>query len=259
MLPGHTAPRHPAATHTYRITTRPCPTATLRYRAATPRERLAIALIALLALLLVTPFAHAEEIHPITKRHIAGVMGPGGAPWLVRPERESEEQPDKALDAIGIAKGSTVADIGAGVGYFTWRLASRVGAAGVVYGEDIQPSMLTSLEKNMRDRKIANVKSVLGTIDDPKLPANSVDLVLLVDVYHEFSEPEKMLDHIRDSLKPGGRLVLLEYRAEDPTVPILPEHKMTVKTVRAEVEPEGLTFDKSIEVLPQQHIIVFRK
>jgi predicted methyltransferase len=214
--------------------------------------------IALLALLLAPPL-HAEEIHPITHRRIANVMGPAGAPWLVRPERESEEQPDKALDALHIERGSTVADIGAGVGYFTWRLAMRVGTAGLVYGEDIQASMLANLAKNMRDRRIANVRAVLGTIDDPKLPPNSIDLALLVDVYHEFSEPEKMLDHIRDALKPNGRLVLLEYRAEDPSVPILPEHKMTVATVRAEVEPEGLRFDQAIEVLPQQHIIVFRK
>ena len=228
-----------------------------RTDSSVPRRDSSRRLLLLIALL--APILHAEDVHPITHRRIAGVMGPAGAPWLVRPERESEEQPDKALDALHIEKGSTVADIGAGVAYFSWRLATRVGPAGVVYGEDIQPSMLTSLEKNMRDRKIANVRAVLGTIDDPKLPANSVDLVLLVDVYHEFSEPEKMLDHIRDALKPNGRLVLLEYRAEDPSVPIRPEHKMAVKTVRAEVEPEGLRFDQSIEVLPQQHIIVFRK
>ena len=103
------------------------------------------------------------------------------------------------------------------------------------------------------------MRAVLGAIDDPKLPKNSIDLVLLVDVYHEFSEPEKMLDQIRESLKPNGRLVFLEYRAEDPKVPIRPEHKMTVKQVRAEVEPEGYQFDNTIEVLPQQHIIIFRK
>jgi len=103
------------------------------------------------------------------------------------------------------------------------------------------------------------VRPVLGTIVDPKLPKDSLDLVLLVDVYHEFSEPEKMLDRIRESLKPGGRLVLIEYRGEDPKVPIKPEHKMTLKQVRAEVQPEGFRFDRSIEVLPQQHIIVFRR
>jgi ubiquinone/menaquinone biosynthesis C-methylase UbiE len=200
-----------------------------------------------------------EDFHPITHRRIAGVMGAAGADWLVRPERESDERPDQALDAIGIQRGSTVADIGAGVGYFSWRLAERVGPGGVVYGEDIQQPMLDLLTKNMSARHLTNVRAVLGAPDDPKLPKNSIDVVLLVDVYHEFSEPEKMLDRIREALKPQGRIVFLEYRAEDPDVPIREEHKMTVSQVRAEVQPEGFKFDKTIEVLPQQHIIIFRK
>ena len=215
--------------------------------------------VAALALLSFSFVCFGEEVHPITHRRIAQVMGVGGSEWLVRPEREAEEHPDQALDALKIPAGATVADIGTGVGYFAWRLAGRVGPGGVVYGEDIQQEMLDQLDQNMRARHIANVRPVLGTIEDPKLPKNAVDLVLLVDVYHEFSEPEKMLDRIRESLKPGGRLVLLEYRAEDPKVPIRPEHKMTVKQVRAEVEPEGYKFEQSIEVLPEQHIIVFRK
>jgi ubiquinone/menaquinone biosynthesis C-methylase UbiE len=212
------------------------------------------------ALLLLFAFVcRGEDVHPITHRKIAQVMGPGGADWLVRPERQSEERPDEALDALKIPKGATVADIGAGVGYFTWRLAERVGPSGVVYGEDIQQAMLDRLRKNMQARHITNVREVLGGIDDPKLPKESVDLIIMVDVYHEFSEPEKMLDRMRESLKPNGRLVLLEYRGEDPKVPIKPEHKMTLKQVRAEVEPEGYRFDESIEVLPEQHIIVFRR
>ncbi len=201
----------------------------------------------------------AQDVHPVTKRRIAQVMGPGGADWLVRPERVEEEHPDQALDALKIAKGSTVADIGAGVGYFSWRLAERVGSDGVVYAEDIQQVMLDMLDRNMKARKLSNVRPVLGTIDDPKLPRDSVDLILLVDVYHEFSEPQKMLARMRESLKPGGRLVLLEYRGEDPNVPIKVEHKMTVKQVRAELEPAQLKFVESIEILPQQHILVFRK
>lgn len=201
----------------------------------------------------------AEDVHPITHRRIAQVMGAGGADWLVRPEREAEEHPDQALDALRIPSGAAVADVGAGVGYFTWRLAERVGPSGIVYGEDIQQAMLDRLVRNMADHKLTNVRPVLGAIDDPKLPRDSLDLVLLVDVYHEFSEPEKMLDRIRESLRPGGRLVLLEYRAEDPKVPIRPEHKMTVAQVRAEVQPEGYRFERSIEVLPEQHIIVFRR
>jgi ubiquinone/menaquinone biosynthesis C-methylase UbiE len=214
-----------------------------------------VVLLALTSLGLV----YGEEYHSITHRRIAGVMGAAGADWLTRPEREAEEHPDQALDAIGIEKGSTVADIGAGVGYYSWRLAQRVGPTGTVYGEDIQPEMLTKFRQNMAERKLTNVKAVLGAYDDPRLPKDTLDLVILVDVYHEFSEPEKMLQHIREAMKPGGRLVLLEYRAEDPTVPIRPEHEMTVKMVRAEVEPEGYKFDKTIEVLPWQHIIIFRR
>lgn len=201
----------------------------------------------------------AQGVHPISGRRYAGVMGPAGADWLVRPEREAEEQPDAALDAIGIVKGSAVADVGAGAGYMTWRLAERVGSSGKVYANDIQQKMLDLLRKNMERRKLANVETVLGALDDPKLPPGAIDLVLLVDVYHEFSEPQQMLRHIRESLRPDGRLVLLEYRAEDPKVPIRPEHKMTVEQAKAEVEPEGFRLDRVLETLPRQHILIFRK
>jgi ubiquinone/menaquinone biosynthesis C-methylase UbiE len=201
---------------------------------------------------------YAQGVHPISGRPYAGVMSADGAPWLTRAEREEEEQPDKALDEIGIAKGSTVADIGAGSGAITWRLAERVGPTGKVYANDIQRRMLDLLRQNMAQRKIANVETVLGAVDDPKLPPASVDLELLIDVYHEFSQPQEMLRHLRESLKPGGRMVLLEYRAEDPAVPIRPEHKMTVAMVKAEVEPEGFHLAKTIETLPRQHIIVFQ-
>ena len=201
----------------------------------------------------------AQGVHPITGRKYAGVMGVGGADWLVRPEREQEEQPDLALDAIGIGEGSTVADIGAGAGYMTWRLAQRVGPRGKVYGVDIQPQMLGLLKRNMVQRKLTNVEPILGAIDDPKLPPNAVDLVLLVDVYHEFSEPQAMLRRIRESLRKDGRLVLLEYRAEDPAVPIRPEHKMSVEQVKAELGPEGFRLERVSEALPRQHILIFRK
>ena len=198
------------------------------------------------------------QVHPVTGRHIAPVMGAGGADWLVRPEREAEEAPDAALDAIGIPRGATVADVGAGAGYFTWRLADRVGPSGKVYANDIQPEMLDLLRKNIAARHLANVETVLGVEDDPKLPPGRIDLVLLVDVYHEFSQPQKMLRKMRDSLKPDGRLVLLEYRKEDPSIPIRPEHKMSVGDVRAEVEPEGFRFEKNLDTLPRQHILIFR-
>ena len=216
---------------------------------------------AALLLMLLSPAAWAQpqNAHPVTGRPYAGAMGMQGAPWLVRSEREQEEQPDKALDELKIPKGATVADIGAGVGYMSWRLAKRVGPTGKVYANDIQAPMLEQLQKNMQERHITNVTPVLGEPDDPKLPQGQMDLVLLVDVYHEFMNPQAMLRHIRESLKPDGRLVLLEYRAEDPSVPIMPLHKMTVAQVRAELEPEGFKFDRTIESLPRQHILIFNR
>jgi ubiquinone/menaquinone biosynthesis C-methylase UbiE len=218
-----------------------------------------IATTLLTALLLQPAFAQQQGAHPATGRQYAGTMGMVGAPWLVRSEREAEEHPDEALDEIKIAKGSTVADIGAGVGYMTWRMAERVGPTGKVYANDIQAPMLEQLRRNVEQRHLTNVETVLGEPDDPKLPQGRLDLVLMVDVYHEFSEPQKMLRHIREALKPDGRMVLLEYRAEDPNVPILPLHKMTVNQVKAEIEPEGFRLDKTIETLPRQHILIFRR
>jgi ubiquinone/menaquinone biosynthesis C-methylase UbiE len=213
----------------------------------------------LICLLALQTLACCQDVHPVTGRQTAPVMGMGGAGWLVRPEREAEEAPDAALDAIGIDKSAVVADIGAGVGYFTWRLAARVGPEGKVYAVDIQPAMLGRLRQNMAERKLSNYEAVLGAEDDPRLPAGRIDLALLVDVYHEFSQPQAMLRKIRASLTPGGRMVLLEYRKEDPQVPILPAHKMSVAEVKAEIEPEGFKLEKSLESLPRQHILIFRK
>jgi ubiquinone/menaquinone biosynthesis C-methylase UbiE len=204
-----------------------------------------------------TSFAQSE--HPITGRRIAPVMGVGGAPWLDRSEREMEEAPDKALDAIDLRPGMIVADVGAGTGYFSLRMARRVGPSGKVYANDIQPEMLEKLRASAQREKLANIETVLGSEADPKLPLSKIDMVLLVDVYHEFSQPQEMLQHIRAALKPDGRLILLEYRKEDPAVPIRPEHKMSVPEVKAEVEAEGYKLDKVIETLPRQHIIIFRK
>ena len=201
----------------------------------------------------------APGTHPVTGRKIAGVMGMSGADWLVRPEREAEEQPEKALDALKLKPGMVVADIGAGVGYMSLRMAKRVGPSGRVYANDLQPEMLTKLNENAAKSKITNVVTVLGDVADPKLPPNTMDLVLLVDVYHEFSQPQQMLRKIRETLKPDGRLVLLEYRAEDPNVPINPEHKMTVGQVKAEIEAEGFVLQPVIETLPRQHILILTK
>jgi tRNA A58 N-methylase Trm61 len=201
----------------------------------------------------------APGTHPVSGRRIAGVMGMNGADWLVRPEREAEEQPEKALDALNLKPGMVVADIGAGVGYMSLRLARRVGPSGKVYANDLQPEMLDRLRQNAAQARITNVATVLGDVADPKLPVNTMDLVLLVDVYHEFSQPQQMLRKIRETLKPDGRLVLLEYRAEDPNVPIIAEHKMTVAQVKTELEAEGFVLRPVIETLPRQHILILTK
>jgi len=201
--------------------------------------------------------AQTPGVHPISGRRYAPVMGYQGAPWLERSEREDEEAPDVALNVLKIAKGTSVADIGAGSGYLTVRLAARVGPAGHVFATDVQPQMLNMLARRLSDRKITNVTLIEGTLDDPKLPPASVDLALMVDVYHELSQPQAILRHLREALKPGGRLVLLEYRKEDVTVPIKPEHKMSVAEAKMEVEAEGFTLSKVDEALPRQHILIF--
>ena len=201
--------------------------------------------------------AQQPGVHPVSGRRFAPVMGYQGAPWLERSERDDEEAPDLALNALKIPKGASVADIGAGSGYITVRLAARVGPTGRVFANDVQPQMLNMLARRLDKSKITNVTLIEGTFDDPKLPPASVDLAIMVDVYHELSQPQAILRHLRESLKPGGRLVLLEYRKEDPTVPIKPEHKMSVAEAKMEVEAEGFTLTKVDEALPRQHILIF--
>ncbi|MGH9664324.1 MAG: class I SAM-dependent methyltransferase [Bryobacteraceae bacterium] len=220
-------------------------------------RRLLAAAVAVLCLS--TPAWPWQTQDPVSGRTIAPVMGMGGADWLERPERESEEAPDEALDAIGLHKGMTIADVGAGIGYVTMKLARRVGPGGTVYATDIQPAMLTRLRAQAERENLSNIRTVLGTETDPKLPADKLDLILMVDVYHELSHPQKMLDAMRAALRPDGRLVLLEYRKEDPSIPIRELHKMSVAGAKLEVEAEGYRLDRTIEILPRQHILVFRK
>ena len=192
-------------------------------------------------------------------REISRVMGHQGASWLDRPERESEEKPEALLDVLGSLKGMSVADIGAGSGYFSFRLAQRVGPAGRVLAVDIQDEMLQIIRRRAAQRKIENVEPIRGTIQDPGLSPESVDLALLVDVYHEFSHPWEMVQGIYRALKPGGRLVLVEYRAEDPTVPILRLHKMSQDQVRREISAHPLVWVETLDLLPRQHIIIFKR
>jgi predicted methyltransferase len=205
-------------------------------------------------------FAAAQPLrHPVSGRLIAPVMGAAGAAWLDRSEREIEERPSLAVKLLRIDPGQTVADIGAGSGYYTELLSKAVGPTGKVYATELQPEMLRLLEQRIRRKRLANVETILSTETDPRLPASSIDLALLVDVYHEFAQPQAMLQGIRRALKPGGRLVLIEFRKEDPTVPIREEHKMSVAEARLEVEHEGFAFDRVLNDLPWQHILIFRK
>jgi ubiquinone/menaquinone biosynthesis C-methylase UbiE len=228
----------------------------MRMRKTSARTVLASAFALAMALTLA---AQQAGVHPLSGRRFAQTMSVEGADWLDRSERDLEEDPDRAIDVLKLEKGSTVADVGAGSGYMTVKLAKKVGPQGKVYANDIQQGMLDLLSKRVTKNKLTNVSTVLGTQDDPKLPADTLDLVLMVDVYHELSQPQVMLRHIRDSLKPGGRLVLLEYRKEDPTIPIRPEHKMSVADAKLEVEAEGFKLTKTNEDLPRQHILIFTR
>ena len=192
-------------------------------------------------------------------REIAHVMGHQAADWLERPEREKEERPDLLLPALKLKRGDAVADIGCGSGFYTRRLASAVGTNGVVYAVDIQQEMLDLLTNKLAAEKVLNVKPVLGTETDPKLPPGKVDLILLVDVYHEFDQPFEMTQAMTRALKPGGRIAFVEFRGEDPKVPIKLVHKMTEAQVRKEMSLHQLEWVETLEALPIQHIIVFRK
>jgi len=199
----------------------------------------------------------AAGVHPISGREYARPMGVAGAPWLEREEREAEEAPSRALAIMQVKPGSTVADIGAGSGYFTSRLSRLVGPTGRVYANDIQRGMLDLLRQRVARERLPNVTLVHGEPADPKLPPASIDLALMVDVYHELSDPQTMLANLRKALKPDGRLVLVEYKGEDPAIPILPLHKMTVAQAKMELEAEGYKLATVNSDLPRQHVLIF--
>lgn len=192
-------------------------------------------------------------------REISHVMGHVGAGWLERAAREREERTDLLLENLPLKRGSVAADIGAGTGYFSLPMARRVGVEGRILAVDIQPEMLAIITDRVKAQGLGNVDTILATETDPRLPPNTVDLALLVDAYHEFSHPREVMQGIAAGLKPGGYVVLIEYRAEDPSVPIKRLHKMTEAQAIAELEAAGLQWIVTRDFLPQQHFLLFRK
>jgi SAM-dependent methyltransferase len=192
-------------------------------------------------------------------REVAQTMHFSQAGWLMRQTRESEEHCSLVLSKMGLKPGMTIGDVGCGNGFYTLAMAKAVGKEGVIHAVDIQPQMLRMLRTRTKKEKIDNVKPILGTIIDPKLPEDSCDLILCVDVYHEFSHPEHMLAAMRKALKKDGLLLLVEFRAEDPKVPIRPEHKMTKDQVFKELEANGFKFEKEFDKLPWQHMLFFSR
>ena len=192
-------------------------------------------------------------------REIAQVMGPGGMDWLDRPEREDQEHPEVVIHAMSLHGGEVVADLGAGSGYFTFRLAAKVGKTGKVLAVEIQDEMLAALRQRAGELGVTNVEVVKGTATDPQLPAAGVDLVLMVDVYHELAYPFEVMTKVRAALKPGGRVVFVEYRKEDPRVPIKEVHKMSVEQLEKEMTVVGLVHIRTVGSLPSQHIVIFAK
>lgn len=191
-------------------------------------------------------------------REISQVMGHLGAPWLERPEREAEEKGSVMIKALGLKPTDVVADIGAGSGYFSFQMAPMV-SEGKVIAQDIQPEMIQIMRAKQEKNGIENVEYVLGGEKDSKLAANSVDWVLIVDVYHEFSFPKEMMESIAKALKPEGKLALVEYRGEDPEVPIKPRHKMTEAQAVKEMKVVGLSLLENKDMLPRQHLMIFGK
>lgn len=191
-------------------------------------------------------------------REISFVMGHLAADWLNRPGRIQEEMPDEVVENMNLEPDEVVADIGAGSGYFSFRIAEKV-PDGEVLAVDIQQEMLDLIERQKAEGRGGNIRTVLGEIDDPRLPENSIDAAIMVDAYHEFSHPFEMIDGIYRALRPGGRIFLLEYRGEDPSVPIRPLHKMTEEQVVREMSVFGLEWTDTLDFLPWQHMMIFTR
>ncbi len=214
-----------------------------------------------LALALAAPvllFGQAGTAHPVSGRIIAGVMGYEGASWLDRPEREAEERTSAVVRGLQLEAGMVVADFGAGSGYYTERLARAVGPTGRVLAVDLQPEMLEIIGRRAKRLGLTNIELVRNTPEDPRLPAGSVDLILMVDVYHELAAPQRVLRAMKAALSPRGRIAIVEFRKEDRDVPIREEHKMSVAQAVQEFGAEGYALDRRVNSLPWQHLLVFK-
>ena len=226
------------------------------------RTYIRITTVCLLLVMLASAVAFAQQAPPIeiTGRTPAPVMSYHGAAWLERPTREEEEKPYEVIETMGLKNGDIVADIGAGSGYFSRKMAKAVAPEGKVYAVDIQPEFIAMLEQVKQEQSIENLIPVLGEGDDPKLPPNSIDSILLTDVYHEFQQPEAMLAKMREALKDDGLVALIEYRLLGETAAhIKTEHRMSVRQVLAEWQPAGFILVDLLEFLPAQHFFIFKK
>jgi ubiquinone/menaquinone biosynthesis C-methylase UbiE len=203
-------------------------------------------------------FLFAQSLHPVTGRPLP-TLGSEGQDQVARRQQSMTETANTVLDLIGIQAGAWVGDVASGNGEFSWRLAERVGSAGKVFAVDTTPDVLDRIRKTITAHGLSNVKVSRGGEQDPKLPAAKLDLVLLAGAYHGFTHPQDMVRKIRESLKPDGKLVVIEYRKEDDSIAVPGGQRMSIREIRGEIEPEGYKFDKVVGVLPREHIVIFTK
>jgi cyclopropane fatty-acyl-phospholipid synthase-like methyltransferase len=213
----------------------------------------------LLAFFFLLSAAYAAQSRPAGIQRQTELVDPRDAGWFYRPERVESEKPEELLDLLGINEGDVVADIGAGAGFFSLRAAERVGRTGKVLAVDIQSEMIDGLKMMMKTFGHDNIVPILGHVDDPKLPPDSVDHVLIVIAYHEFSHPVEMMRHIRDAMKRDAQMLLVEYKAENPDSRVQPLHKMTEAAIMTEIPALGFRRDRVIDIIPSQHVFVFKK
>ena len=213
----------------------------------------------LLPLLFLLPAVYAAQSSPLGIESQTELVDPRDAGWFYRPERIESEKPEELLDLLGVKEGDVVADIGAGAGFFSLRAAERVGRTGRVLAVDVQPEMIDGLKMMMKKFGHKNIVPILGNVDDPKLPADTVDHVLIVISYHEFSHPTEMMRHVRKAMKRDGQMLIVEYKAETPDSRVDPLHKMSEAEIMKEIPALGFRRDRVIDIVPSQHIFVFKK